>query len=128
MLAQSNWTIAELEAYDRYLDAIRSSGSQLDTAKEEGRLEGKIEGKTEEKTATAKKLLTRLDSSDITQITGSKYRRYQKVKRLIKQSCYRRYFYNYSYILILLSIYTIFPSTIVKIDVICLISSSGIDK
>lgn len=78
VLAQSNWTIAELEAYDRYLDAIRSSGSQLDTAKMmgkmegkiEGKMEGKIEGKMEEKIVIAKKLLAHLHSTDIAQITG----------------------------------------------------------
>jgi len=47
VLAQSNWSRQELEAYDRYLDAIRSSRSQMETAKESGRAEGLAEGLAE---------------------------------------------------------------------------------
>jgi len=43
ILEQGNWTTKELNAYDRYIDAIRSRENQIDTAKGEGREKGKEE-------------------------------------------------------------------------------------
>ena len=44
VLAQGNWSKKELEAYDRYLDAIRSAASQLETAEEIGMAKGMAKG------------------------------------------------------------------------------------
>lgn len=86
VLAQSNWSRAELEAHDRYLDSIRSSASQLDTAKEKGieiGLEkGREEGKLEEKIDLAKKMLTRFDIATITEMTGLSKEIIEKLKNI----------------------------------------------
>jgi len=73
VLAQSNWSKKELEAYDRYLDAIRSSASQLDTAYDQGRFESKIE--------IAKQLLDVLDVDTIAKKTGLSIKEIEKLKR-----------------------------------------------
>jgi len=74
ILAQSNWSKNELEAYDRYLDSIRSYVSQLDTAYDKGKFEGNIEGilkgKMEGKLEIAKQLLDILDIDTIAKKTG----------------------------------------------------------
>ncbi|MCX5924999.1 MAG: Rpn family recombination-promoting nuclease/putative transposase [Candidatus Dependentiae bacterium] len=72
ILAQSNWSKAELIAYDRYLDSIRSYFSQLETAEAIGEEKGRQEGKLEEKLAIAKELLKLkvLDSATIAHTTG----------------------------------------------------------
>lgn len=41
LLEQGSWSVRELEAYDRYIDAVRSQKSQLETALEEGELKQK---------------------------------------------------------------------------------------
>ncbi len=48
--------MSELEAYDRYWDAIRSSVSQLDTAREDGMAIGREKGKLEERRLIARSL------------------------------------------------------------------------
>ena len=58
VLAQSNWSKKELEAYDRYLDGIRSYASQLDTVR------------NEEKREIARALLDVLDIETIAKKTG----------------------------------------------------------
>ena len=90
ILAQSNWSKRELEAYDKYLDAIRSAASQLETAFEkgiakgmekgiaEGKAEGKAEGMAEGKAKGEKKkaieianqLLDILDIETVAKKTG----------------------------------------------------------
>jgi predicted transposase/invertase (TIGR01784 family) len=66
LLEQGNWSRAELEAYDRYLDAIRSQQSQLDTAIEEGELKGS----NKRARTIAKELLDILDDQTIARKTG----------------------------------------------------------
>lgn len=74
ILAQGSWSRTELEAYDRYLDAIRSAKSQLETAEEIGREKGIAAGEArgERKKAIdmAQKLLNVLDVTSIAQISG----------------------------------------------------------
>lgn len=47
VLKQGNWSKRELEAYDLYLDSIRSAASQLDTAEQRGEAKGIIKGRAE---------------------------------------------------------------------------------
>lgn len=70
VLAQSNWSKNELEAYDRYLDAIRSSASQLETAVEKGKME------------IAKKLLlkTKMSVQEIAELTDLSVEEIKKIK------------------------------------------------
>ncbi len=74
VLAQSNWSKKELEAYDRYLDGIRSAVSQLDTAHNagvrEGIEKGLEEGVQREKREIARALLDVLDVETIAKKTG----------------------------------------------------------
>lgn len=70
VLSQGNWSKKELEAYDRYLDSIRSALSQIDTAEERGIAKGIEQGARESKISIAKKLLDTMDSVTIAQITG----------------------------------------------------------
>lgn len=72
VLAQSNWTKTELEAYDRYQDAIRSSQSQMDTALALGEREGKMK--------IAKKLLNTMDTVTIAQLTELPIEEIEKLK------------------------------------------------
>lgn len=69
VLAQGNWSKKELEAYDQYLDEIRSTASQLKTAKKQGEEIGKEIGKLEEKLAIAKRLLKTNDVATVAEIT-----------------------------------------------------------
>jgi predicted transposase/invertase (TIGR01784 family) len=77
ILEQGSWSKAELEAYDRYLDAIRSSASQLETALEEGELKGELKRAR----LIAKKLLTIHDNDTIAQITGLTLEDVQKLRK-----------------------------------------------
>ena len=79
VLAQGNWSKLELEAYDRYLDSIRSAFSQLETAEAIGRQEGKLE----EKLAIAKELLKLkvLDSATIAHTTGLSIEQVEALKK-----------------------------------------------
>ena len=82
ILAQSNWSKKELEAYDKYLDAIRSAASQLETAFEkgiakgmekgiaEGKAEGKAEGEKKKAIEIANQLLDILDIETVAKKTG----------------------------------------------------------
>jgi predicted transposase/invertase (TIGR01784 family) len=78
ILAQSNWSKRELEAYDRYLDSIRSAASQLETAEEigmakgmaKGMEKGMVEGERKKALAIAQQLLDILDVPTIAQKTG----------------------------------------------------------
>lgn len=97
ILAQSNWSKRELEAYDRYLDAIRSSASQLDTAEEigmargiakgieqgitQGIAQGIAQGITQEKIEIAKQLLDVLDVATIAKKTGLSVEEIEKLKK-----------------------------------------------
>ena len=71
---EEDYNEQELEAYDKYLDAIRSAASQLDTAFEKGIAKGIEKGKTEgeKKKAIeiAKQLLDILDIETIANKTG----------------------------------------------------------
>lgn len=78
VLAQSNWSRKELEAYDRYVDAIRSSASQLDTA----RADGIEEGAFKKAVAIATKLLqAHVDIITITEATGLDLATIKKLKK-----------------------------------------------
>ena len=82
ILAQSNWSKKELEAYDKYLDAIRSAASQLETAFEKGiakgmekgiakgMAEGKAEGEKKKAIEIANQLLDILDIETVAKKTG----------------------------------------------------------
>lgn len=78
VLEQGSWSRAELDAYDRLLDAERSYKSQFDTAieigqekgVEIGRKEGREEGRKEEKIELAQQLLDVLDVQTIAKKTG----------------------------------------------------------
>ena len=86
ILAQSNWSKKELEAYDKYLDAIRSAASQLETAfekgiakgmekgiaegKAEGMAEGKAKGEKKKAIEIANQLLDILDIETVAKKTG----------------------------------------------------------
>jgi len=88
VLAQSNWSKKELEAYDKYLDAIRSAASQLDTAFEKGIAKGLEKGmekgiaKGEKKKAIeiAKQLLGILDIETIANKTGLSFDEVRNLK------------------------------------------------
>lgn len=85
VLAQSNWSKKDLESYDHYLDAIRSSASQLDTAYDrgisEGKLKGLAEGEHKKALAIAKQLLDVLDVDTISQKTGLSVAEIKKLKK-----------------------------------------------
>lgn len=70
VLAQGNWSKKELEAYDRYLDGIRSNLSQIDTAHNAGKREGVQEGKQEKAIEIARALQGVLDIETIAEKTG----------------------------------------------------------
>jgi predicted transposase/invertase (TIGR01784 family) len=64
---ESSFTPAELEAYDRYWDAV----SIEKTVRKDGVIEGKAEGKAEEKIEVVKKMLrANMEIALIAQITG----------------------------------------------------------
>jgi predicted transposase/invertase (TIGR01784 family) len=67
----------ELEIYDRYLDVMRSSVSQLETAEEIGIAKGIEKGKAE----VAKKLLGVLDVKTIAKTTGLTIEEIEKLKK-----------------------------------------------
>jgi predicted transposase YdaD len=46
---ESSYTKAELEAYDKYWDTIRTERTLIADAEAKGKLEGKLEGRYEEK-------------------------------------------------------------------------------
>ncbi len=82
VLAQSNWSRKELEAYDRYLDAIRSGASQLDTARADGRAEGIEEGAFKKAVDVATKLLrAKIDVTTISEVTGLDLATIKKLKK-----------------------------------------------
>ncbi len=70
VLAQSNWSKKDLEAYDRYVDAMRSAASQLDTALEKGIEIGIEQGEKQKAQKIAKALLDILDVEMIAEKTG----------------------------------------------------------
>ena len=76
ILAQSNWSKKELEAYDKYLDAIRSAASQLDTAFEKGIAKGEKKKSIE----IAKQLLDILDIETIAKKTGLSFAEVKDLK------------------------------------------------
>jgi len=67
ILAQSNWSIRELEAYDRYIDAMRSRENQLETAYEDGKMEGEI---NKARIIAKNMLAADMDITQIVKITG----------------------------------------------------------
>jgi len=77
VLAQSNWSKNELEAYDHYLDAIRSSASQLETAEDRGIAKGELKKAVE----IAQQLLDVLDVETIAQKTGLSLSEIEKLKK-----------------------------------------------
>jgi hypothetical protein len=72
VLEQGNWSVRELEAYDRYLDAIRSQKSQLETAIEDSELKLKR--------LIANKLLKTHDNATIAEITGLEIQEIEKLR------------------------------------------------
>ena len=74
VLNKLNWTVKELEAYDRERDALWSEQSRLDTAIKEGVKEGKIE--------IAKNLLlkTKMSITEIAELTGLTLEEIEKLK------------------------------------------------
>jgi predicted transposase/invertase (TIGR01784 family) len=85
VLAQSNWSRAELEAYDRYLDAMRSYASQLETAEEIGEARGEIKGEAKgrlaEKIALARELLDDFGIEKIAKKTGLTLEQVEALKK-----------------------------------------------
>jgi conserved hypothetical protein (putative transposase or invertase) len=89
VLAQSNWSKNELEAYDKYLDAIRSAASQLETAEEigmakgmaKGIAKGKIEGGKEKAIEIAKQFLDICDVATIAKKTGLSIKEVEALKK-----------------------------------------------
>ncbi len=77
VLAQSNWSIPELEAYDRYQDSIRSAIGQLEAAMEKGMEKGIEKARLE----MAKKLLSKLDIAAVAEITGLSVEELTKLKK-----------------------------------------------
>jgi predicted transposase/invertase (TIGR01784 family) len=70
LLAQSNWSNQEMLQYEKYLDALRSQVSQIETAIEDGRQEGRQEGKVEKAAEIAQKMLAAgTDISIIAELT-----------------------------------------------------------
>ncbi len=90
VLVQSNWSKKELEAYDRYLDSIRSAASQLETAEEigmakgiaKGIAKGMAEGELKKALEIAKELLDVLDVATIAKKTGLSPQKIQELKKL----------------------------------------------
>ncbi len=86
LLEQGNWSTAELEAYDRYLDEIRSYAGKIEFAMdkgiEKGKMEGRLEGKLEGKLEVAQYLLKQnvLDMEAIAQATGFTLEQIEKLK------------------------------------------------
>lgn len=85
ILAQSNWSKTELEAYDRYLDAIRSHVSQIETAEERGEARGEVRGEAKAKLKVAKALLDVLDVDTIAQKTGLSIDQVEELKSSIQE-------------------------------------------
>ncbi len=73
VLAQSNWSKSELEVYDKYLDAARSTASQLDTAELRGELRGRLE--------VAKKLLGLHGVREVSDLTGLTIEQVEELKK-----------------------------------------------
>jgi len=81
LLSRSNWSKAELTAYERYKDDIRSHEGQLDFAEQKGKMEGKLEGKLE----VAKQLLDILDVETIAKKTGLSIKQIKDLKKESKE-------------------------------------------
>jgi predicted transposase/invertase (TIGR01784 family) len=73
VLAQANWSIKELEAYDRYLDAYRSSEGQIETAEKRGKHLKAIE--------IAQNFLDILDVATIAKKTGLTVEQVEELKK-----------------------------------------------
>lgn len=84
ILEQGNWSAAELDAYDRYHDAMRSQVSQLETAwadgKEQGLERGKALGELHSKQKIALQMLGKFDMQIIPEITGLSIEEILKLK------------------------------------------------
>ncbi|HEV2601413.1 MAG TPA: Rpn family recombination-promoting nuclease/putative transposase [Candidatus Babeliales bacterium] len=81
VLEQGNWSKKELEAYDRYLDQIRSSASQLETAYDKGIVEGKMKGGLAKALEIAQDLLDVLDVATIARKTGLTVAQLEELKK-----------------------------------------------
>jgi predicted transposase/invertase (TIGR01784 family) len=85
VLVESNWSRLELEAYDRYLDAIRSYESQLETAEEiglkKGLKKGLEKGREEGKLDVARKMLLKFEVESVAEITGLSIDAIKKLKK-----------------------------------------------
>lgn len=76
ILKRGSWSKGDLEAYERYLDAMRSAVGQLAAAEEKG-----IEkGKEQQAIAIAKQLFDLLDIETISQKTGLSIDKIKKLK------------------------------------------------
>ncbi len=86
VLEQGNWSTQELFAYDAYLDTIRTTASQIESAKrigkEDGHVKGKADGKREEKIAIARELLDVLDVETIAKKTKLTIHEVEELKKL----------------------------------------------
>jgi predicted transposase/invertase (TIGR01784 family) len=96
-LEEGSWSRGELEAYDRYLDAIRSRASQLETALEmgmekgiqkgmekgikKGIKEGIKEGELRKALEVARELVNFHDTKTIARITGLSEAQIEELKR-----------------------------------------------
>jgi len=87
ILEQGSWTTKELQAYDRYIDAIRSKQNQLEGAYEDGKVEGLAEGELVKARLIAKNLLIKssLSIPDIAAITGLSSEEVKQLKNEIKE-------------------------------------------
>ena len=82
VLAQSNWSVKELEAYDRYLDAMRSAVGQLEMAEALGLARGEARGEARAKEQLALNALkVGLDIVTVSQIIGLSIEQVQELQK-----------------------------------------------
>lgn len=87
VLEQGNWSNSELEAYDRYLDAMRSYKSQLETAELKGELKGELRGELKGSLNKALDIaqellkLNILDDKAISKATGLSIKQIEELKK-----------------------------------------------
>jgi len=81
IIEHGNWSVKELETYDRYLDAFRVIEGQVDSAKRAGLAEGITKGERKKAIEIAQKLLDVLDIETIAKKTGLTSFEIKKLKK-----------------------------------------------
>ncbi len=82
VLERGNWSMQELEAYERYWDAIRSSIGQIDAAENRGIKKGEIKGERKKALEMAKKLLKIHDVKTVAEIAELTVTEVEELKEL----------------------------------------------